>query len=259
MRAVRLRSGCSCFQLPRTGLGYKVCVTIRTMLRRASRPASPETVRPRAYLALILVALALSACAKKPADTVAPALRTLSGHVRLTGFLVHPDGRFAGTRVVGDADGVRIDLSSANRIIASTLTVDGIYRFTGLGPGTYRTRVTVVEGFSDSTEALTVPDRDVVAGDTLKLVATGALHPTPNPMAPDTRIHLAVADSGFVEIKIRDMAAATVKTLFSGIFVPASIAPPWDGLDDSGQPTPAGLYWVTYVQGTDVRVHLLFK
>src|SRR5262245_35517970 len=87
-----------------------------------------------ALAALLLVA----ACSRD--QPTAPRVHSLSGHVKLTGFLVSPSGFFVGTRVLGDADGVAVELQRGTEVVARTVTVAGVYRFAGLAPGAYVAR-----------------------------------------------------------------------------------------------------------------------
>ena len=229
------------------------------MLWSHFRPIAPETRCRLALLALLLVAAALTGCAKKEPAPSAPTLHSITGRVRLIGYPVHPDGRPTGeTRVVDNADSVRVELIFGGRTIATAFTVDGVYQLTGVGPGGYIARAKVIEGFYDDV-ALTVPEQDIVAQDTLKLVAIGDLLPVPNPMAPDTRIYFETGVAGPVKITIQNMAGATVRTLSDRDYMPGPGSVLWDGHNQSGAFAPPGLYWVTYAQGADVRVHLLFK
>ena len=53
---------------------------------------------------MVLGLATLAACARDQ-PSKPQRLYSITGHVRLTGFLVDPDGAYAGTRMVGDADG----------------------------------------------------------------------------------------------------------------------------------------------------------
>src|SRR5262245_9448815 len=115
-------------------------------------------------------ALALfgAGCARD-GDPFVPGKYSLSGPVTLRGYYVDPSGAFAGTRIIGDADGVPVDLLFGDAVVASTITADGVYRFTGLRSGGYRVRARVIPGIEWLTEPLVVTNRDVVAEDTLRL------------------------------------------------------------------------------------------
>src|SRR5262245_14748360 len=122
----------------------------------------------------LLASLALVACAR---DTTGPGFHTLSGHVTLTGYLVTPGGDFAGTKVVGDADGVAVELAFGDQIVGRTKTVHGVYTFDGLAPGAYVARTAGADPLYDETNVLTIARSDLSAGDTLRLKAMGDLFP----------------------------------------------------------------------------------
>src|SRR5258706_8542916 len=85
--------------------------------------------------------LLLSGCGRHSPAAPNPGL---SGPVVLVGYLTDSLGRFVGTRVFADADGIPVELVSGTNVVATTTTVRGRYIFTGLAPGSYaaRTRVT---------------------------------------------------------------------------------------------------------------------
>ena len=68
-------------------------------------------------------------------DSVTPPRPTLSGPVVLVGFLTDSSGRFTGTKVFADADGVPVELLSDTRVVATATTVKGRYTFTDLPAG----------------------------------------------------------------------------------------------------------------------------
>src|SRR5687767_1037698 len=64
---------------------------------------------------------ALAGCGRDP--TSAPGFYSLTGHVRMTGYHIDAAGQPAGTRVVGDADGVRVELVHGSQVAAAASTV----------------------------------------------------------------------------------------------------------------------------------------
>ncbi len=221
-----------------------------------------------AWCGALLVALALSACGREePVAPVSPGVHTLSGHVKLTGFLVDADGNFAGTRVVGDADGVPVELVYGTQVVARTLTVGGVYRFPGMAPGGYTAR-TAAGPLHDQTITLTITGTDLSAADTLRLVAHGDLLPVPNPFGPHTVIYFNLEDTARVDLRVVDLAGNPVRQLVSGFrFVPGLRAAGWDGRDEAGSPASAAMYWLMFQAERDrdpygipdERIHLLFK
>jgi len=200
---------------------------------------------------------ALPACStNNPAE---PTLRSITGHVVLRGYFIDASGRPAGTRVVADADGVRIDLARGNRVIASTTTVDGIYRFSGLSAGVYIARTIAIGGIHDSTEALTIAVANVAVADTLRMYSRGDLYPVPNPFVDSTTVYFDVPNSAVVQVTIRDLAGNLVRSLIAE-GLPAGLQQvTWDGRDDQGAMAPGPIHWMVYESGDDLRAHLLFR
>ncbi len=128
------------------------------------------------HLALACLAAACGCSSDRP---MAPRAHALSGHVVLSGPFVDAAGNLAGTRVLGDADGVAVELLDGNRVLAHTTTTAGVYRFTGLVSGVYTARTRVNEAVQDETNPLTIADADIAAADTLRLAASGDLFPVP--------------------------------------------------------------------------------
>ena len=212
----------------------------------------------------LVAALMLAACSKEP---VAPGVHTLSGHVKLTGFLVDAAGNFAGTRVVGDADDVPVELVFGDRVIARTLTVDGVYRFDGIGRGGYTAR-TAMGLLHDETNPLTIAHSDVAAADTLRLVAMGDLYPVPNPIGHRTTIYFFLNDTTRVDMRVVDLAGRPVRHVVDHFIFPDGLmAAGWDGRDDSAHVVPYTMFWLIFegrsLRDTlgllDERIHLLFR
>jgi hypothetical protein len=200
---------------------------------------------------------ALAACSRDQPS--APSLHSITGSLHLTGYLVDVNGKFAGTRVLGDADGVPVELLHGSEVVGRTTTVDGIYRFSGLLPGDYVARSRVIGDFGDQTNPMVIATSDVSAADTLQLASRGDLCPVPNPFADSTRIFFTVPETMWVDVGILDVGCNTVKNLQSLESLPLRQAVYWNGRDQTGRPATDSLYWVTYVAGHDVRAHLLFK
>ena len=200
---------------------------------------------------------ALAACSRD--QPFAPGLYSITGHLRLTGFFVDDNGAHAGTRVLGDADGVAVELLRGSEVVGRTTTVGGVYRFSGLRPGGYVARSRVIGSIGDQTSPLVIAVSDISSADTLRLVSRGDLLPVPNPFADTTQVYFNVPDTTRVDVRILDTAGHDVQSLLALEVLPANHAVFWNGRDQAGHPVAAGLYWVTYVAGHDVRAHLLFK
>ena len=201
---------------------------------------------------------ALSACSH---DQTAPQPYSITGHLNLRGYLVDRNGEFAGTRVMGDADGVPVELLHGDEIVGRTTTVGGIYRFSGLAPGGYVARSRAFGGIQDETNPMTIAISDVECADTLRLASRGDLYSYPNPFANgDTmRIYFSVPDSGRITVRILDLDGSPVRTLLNLWVRPARHSVYWTCKDQRGQPVTGSVYWVTYESELETRAHLLFR
>jgi len=215
--------------------------------------------------ATLLATLVLVACGRE--QPVAPDAHTLSGHVKLTGFLVDANGNFAGSRVVGDAASVPVELVFGDRVVARTLTEGGVYQFHGVAPGGYTARATAGP-LRDETRPFTMVGTDLAVADTLHLTARGDLFPVPNPIGQYTVIYFQLDDTARVDMRVVDLAGNLVRRVVSDFrFVPGLRAAGWDGLDDAGRPAAPGMYWLMFrgenegdsLGLSDERIQLLFK
>ena len=208
---------------------------------------------------IALGACALSACSNDP--STAPRPFSITGHLHLTGYLVDKDGQFAGTRVMGDADGVPVELLHGSEIVGRTATAGGIYRFTGLAPGGYVARSQLIGDIVDETNPMTIAIADVECADTLRLVSRGDIYSYPNPFANgDTmRMSFGVPDSGWITVRVVDLVGNPVRTLLHLWVQPARHSVYWNCKDQRGQPVTGSLFWVTYTSDIETRAHLLFR
>lgn len=206
---------------------------------------------------MVLGISALAACSRD--QPTAPRLYSITGHLRLTGSLVDSNGVFVGHRVLGDADGVAVELLHGSEVVGRTTTVDGLYRFSGLRPGGYVARSRVIGDIGDQTSPLVIAVADVVSADTLRLGSRGDLRPVPNPFVDTTRVYFLAPDTMWVDMSILDVGGNAIMSLLALEVLPAEHAISWNGRDQRGRPVAPSLYWVTYVAGLDVRAQLLFK
>ncbi|MFM7232900.1 MAG: alpha-amylase family glycosyl hydrolase [bacterium] len=73
---------------------------------------------------------------------------------------------------------------------------------------------------------------------------TLALASTPNPFRDETVVTLALAREGDVTVEVLDVSGRRVRTLAQGARAAGAHALRWDGRDEAGRVTPAGLYLV---------------
>lgn len=225
------------------------------------RVTTPPTVGLRLRgIAIAAVLVVAAACATdEPTSPTNPGRYTLSGRVRLTGYLVDANGRFAGTRVVDDADGVLVELTYGSTVQARATTVDGVYRFPNLSPGAYQTRAAVVGPIADKSNVFTIGNADLVAGDTLRLNSMGDLYPWPNPAADSVSISFNLAALQMAEVNIENLEGTPIRNLWSGPIGPGLRVVRWDGRDNANNVVRGSMYWVTFESGLDVRAQLLFR
>jgi hypothetical protein len=213
-----------------------------------------------AAIALLATLALLCACAKRsPTEPRDNGVHTLSGRVRLVGQLTEFDGTFAGTRVTDDANGVPVELLYGSEVLARTLTVNGVYTFTGLRSGAYKARSTVVGKIYDETVTLTVNGGDLFASDAVELRSFGDIFAAPNPSSSLVLLSFDVPDSQFVSLKIRDLQGNIVQSLYGQWLPRGRYDAAWTGYDLNNQPATAPYYWVTFESGADTRAQLLFR
>ena len=201
--------------------------------------------------------VAIAGCSRDQPEQ--PRFHTLTGHVNLTGFVIGDGGKFIGTRVVRDADGVPVDLMHGTQVAGHAVTVKGVYRFDGLAPGGYIARTRVVGDIGDDTNLMTIANSDVAAADTLQVVSAGDIEPVPNPVGKSTTLYFSLASTEQVEVRILDMGDNLVRPLYQGELLAGLRSFIWNVDDLTGQPAAQPYYWATVVAGADVRAQLLFR
>lgn len=226
-------------------------------------PRTTSTIARRVRLALTLALLAAcalpSGCSKRSTTEPQVGRYSLSGRVRLIGHEVRSDGVVTGTRVVDDADGVHVVLIYGTQTIAQAFTEDGVYRFTGLGPGGYVARAIVLGVVQDETATLTVTGRDVVATDTIELRSLGDIHPSPNPSNGLVILSFGIPDTQYVELRIRSLRGTLVQSLYGQVLDMGRHDAQWTWVDLQNQPATEPYYWATLQTGSDTRAHLLMQ
>ena len=209
--------------------------------------------------ALLLLALAaLPGCGgEKPTAPKGPF--AITGQVQLTGYLVDADGKFAGTRLVDDADSIEVELRYGSTSLGRTRTTAGSYRFAGLQPGGYQVVVATPFGdVVDTSPDLTIVDRDLHVGQKLALASFGDLYPVPNPSIDAVVVYFDVHDSADVHVGIMDLRGHPVVNLLTQR-VQGLQQVLWTGRDDFGRLVPDHMVWITYESGADKRAQLLFR
>lgn len=72
----------------------------------------------------------------------------------------------------------------------------------------------------------------------------------PNPFNPTTTITVDIQNTSEVELVIYDMPGRKVRTLYSGVMHPGRHSKVWDGLSDSKEQLPGGVYFCVLSSGT---------
>lgn len=219
----------------------------------------PRAFRISIALPFLLATLLLPACSRD--EPTKPGPHNVTGSVILTGSLTaKSDGHYKGTRVVGDADGVLVELVYGDQVVQRTTTVDGVYRFSGVWPGGYLVRAPIVDGISFHTRTITVASIDQFVADTLRLDSYGDLYPNPNPMTASIQIYFDVlSDTSTTEVRVVDLSGHLVKTLHSIALPENRRVTAWYGEDENNHQVNGPMYWVTYSVPNDSRAQLVFR
>ena len=211
-----------------------------------------------ARFTLALVLAALASCGHgapfTPKSTYA-----LSGHVTLRGYYMDRDGNFTGTRVIGDAEGVPLELHFGDAVIARTTTHGGIYRFPAVRPGQYFVSTRIVPGIEWQTHPVTVVNSDLAVADTLRLSSLGDILPVPNPFTDSVTVSFVVHDSTeATKLALVDIGGQPVRTFFDHP-VPINTYTASMKLPLLPANSAPRLWWITFTSGPDLRAQLLVQ
>jgi hypothetical protein len=152
---------------------------------------------------------------------------------------------------------VRVYLYQGSTRKDSTRTNSGGYRFGGLSGGPYSV-VTVLWGDIGDTASIANVTADIAA-DTLVLQSSPTLIGFPNPFQDATAVCFPMLSSSAVVMIPRRPSGPTVRSLVQQDLPAGYHQVTWDGKDDSGDPAPAGPYWILYSTGSDYRCWLAVK
>ena len=98
-----------------------------------------------------------------------------------------------------------------------------------------------------------------VAGDTLVLQSSPTMIGFPNPFLDSTAVRFPIPSPSAVEMIARKPSGLTVRSLVQQNLPAGYHEVRWDSRDDSGNPIPAGPYWILYRAGSDYRCRLVVK
>lgn len=210
-----------------------------------------------AWIGMLTLLPALSGCAEPDNPYNFPPM--IAGMVRLDATLADAAGSPLGTKVTTRADGVRTWLIEAGQVVDSTLVERSSYFFSAKKNHSYRIQAGIRPAFVDSTEEI-IPTRGIgYYPDTLRLGRRGDLASRPNPFSFQVALSFGLAVDTHVELAVYDLSARRVRMLASRTFVAGSHALLWNGLDDSANMVPAGMYWVLFQSISETRAELLIK
>jgi hypothetical protein len=74
--------------------------------------------------------------------------------------------------------------------------------------------------------------------------------PSPNPSLGPLALRFGLARAGETRLELFDVAGRRVRTLASGVLGAGIHAAEWDGRDEAGQPTHAGVYFLRLETGS---------
>jgi hypothetical protein len=76
---------------------------------------------------------------------------------------------------------------------------------------------------------------------------------SPNPFVDETRVHFSLPERGRVRVEVFNSQGRKVRSLYRGVMEAGPQVLGWDGADDEGHPTAAGVYFVMLHAGDHVR------
>jgi hypothetical protein len=152
-----------------------------------------------------------------------------------------------------------VELLFGDRVVAHATTVDGVYRFEGVGPGGYIVRAPVIDGLFYQTDVVTVAGTDLFVRDTLHVTSRGDIYPVPNPFGAATLGYFALPDTEHIEGRILDLGGNTVRLLITAVLAGGLQQMLWDGLDANGHGVTDTIYWMTLTEPDDARGQLIFR
>lgn len=150
------------------------------------------------------------------------------------------------------ADGGRISGATTNQLqIANVAVADsGVY-------DCVVTWGTVQE--PSSLARLTVTSTGAV-DDALARSGLSLSRPAPSPFTTRTQLRFTLAAENVVELDVLDVGGRRVRSLLGpGRFAAGGHAIEWDGLDDRGERSPSGMYFVRLVAGAEQRVQRVVR
>ena len=207
---------------------------------------------------LATIHLALAGCSDEgpAAPTTGPGI---SGRVRITARLSNTLGALTGTRVIEDADGVRVHLAKPDGTLDSTLTVDGAYEFRLSSPGNYRVKAWVSPTDTVSTGNMAFSSGSVTA-EALELATSGDLvtYPNPFPTYEGLSIEMTLDADETYEVVVQTLGGEPVWS-YSLASITGYQHVHWVGINNASQVVPNGPYWIRARFNGHYHYNLVFK
>jgi hypothetical protein len=108
-------------------------------------------------------------------------------------------------------------------------------------PWAFHYKVTAVDFAGNESEAGFVPGASAVSGDGMPR-RTALLGAVPNPFNPSTRLSFEVAAAGHARLVVYDVSGRLVRTLIDSFHDVGRFDVVWDGRNDAGHISAAGVY-----------------
>ncbi len=145
----------------------------------------------------------------------------------------------------GPADGVVVELLPDGGLALTA--ADGSYSFTGVVPGAYSVRATLLN-WTQETLPIVLEDGETISGADLTLLPDVprllALHPNyPNPFNPGTTFAFDLPSESRVKLAVYDARGRLVRTILDEPLPHGYYRQPWDGTDDGGRLLASGVYF----------------
>ena len=207
------------------------------------------------WAARLTIALAIATLGVSCSDTN----HAVTGRLTLTGNLRDAAGAPVGTRVITDADGVRVYLERLGTATDSALSSGGAYRLVGPQGPDYRVTARAGPRLWFSSAVFAIGKRDVAVSQPLALVSTGTVSASPNPFTGGESIHFELLTTDRVFLGTFSVAGLRIQDLGSGTWRSGVYDIPWDGMNRDGQPIPDGPYWVVLSTPGREEAELVFK
>lgn len=126
-----------------------------------------------------------------------------------------------------------------------SVTITLVFDTDGLPVGNFETQITIVDDAGNHLELPVSLEVNLFSGVEEPVTSNSLSKTYPNPFSDKTTITYSTKDAMEVEVMIRDMSGATVKTLHNGFQSSGQHTLEWDGSGLNNRPVPNGIYILT--------------